>query len=136
MILLRFVCGSKSIVWFCLIYLDLSADQLGDQCQQDSLRFRIFNFDIKIVGKFDSVHVMQLPVDFFPEDTESVLELETLKKLLHEVEAQRCKGVLSEFWQKGMFILEAHLFFVVIALFIDKVENFGFEFGLDFLEKS
>ncbi len=35
-----------------------------------------------------------------------------------------------------MFILKAHLFFVVIALFIDKVENFGFEFGLDFLEKS
>jgi hypothetical protein len=28
------------------------------------------------------------------------------------------------------------LFFVVIAFFIDKVENFGFEFGLDFLEKS
>jgi hypothetical protein len=100
------------------------------------LRFRVFNFDVKIVGKFDSVHVMQLPVDFFPEDTEGVLELETLKKLLHKVEAQRGKGVLSEFWQKRMFILEAHLFFVVIAFFIDKVENFGFEFGLDFLEKS
>jgi hypothetical protein len=87
LILLRFVCGSKSIVWFSLIYLDLSADQLGDQCQQDSLRFRIFNFDVKIVGKFDSVQVMGLPVDFFPEDTEGVLELETLKKLLHKVEA-------------------------------------------------
>ena len=79
---------------------------------------------------------MGFAVDFFPEDTEGVLELETFKKLLHKVETQRSKRVFSEFGQKGVLILEAHMFFVMIAFLVDKVQNFGFELGLDFLEES
>ena len=42
---------------------------------------------------------MGFAVDFFPEDTEGVLELETFKKLLNKVHTQRGKWIFPEFGQ-------------------------------------